>query len=106
MSGNHPPVQLLSSRSRLTPERHRRYERSAEGYDAQEKRTELFHPESRFLIVRQGSDPPLGYCIFRFDTEETASEEEGEDDMCDVVYWCVSGTRPFQRGTQTLGSKG
>ncbi|BGP52954.1 hypothetical protein JCM8202_004036 [Rhodotorula sphaerocarpa] len=62
------------------------YERSAEGYDAQEKRTELFHPESRFLIVRQGSDPPLGYCIFRFDTEETASEEEGEDDMCDVVY--------------------
>lgn len=67
-----------------------RYERSAEGYDPEEKRAELFHPEARFLLLRragdQASEPPLGYCIFRFDTEETEAEE-GEDDLCDVAYW-------------------
>ncbi|KWU43636.1 acyl-CoA N-acyltransferase [Rhodotorula sp. JG-1b] len=65
------------------------YERSAEGYDPEEKRAELFHPEARFLLLRragdQASEPPLGYCIFRFDTEETEADE-GEDDLCDVAY--------------------
>ncbi|POY71444.1 GNAT family acetyltransferase [Rhodotorula taiwanensis] len=62
------------------------YEASSEGYDANEKRSELFHPESRFLTLRQDTRPPLGYCIFRFDTEETASEDEDDDDLCDVAY--------------------
>ncbi|GAA5980057.1 hypothetical protein JCM10908_001515 [Rhodotorula pacifica] len=64
------------------------YERSSEGYDPEEKRAELFHPEARFLLLRSAQDPikpPLGYCIFRFDTEETEAEE-GEDDLCDVAY--------------------
>lgn len=64
------------------------YERSSEGYDPDEKRAELFHPEARFLLLRRAgetSEPPLGYCIFRFDTEETEADE-GEDDLCDVAY--------------------
>ncbi|GAA5956125.1 hypothetical protein JCM8115_004418 [Rhodotorula mucilaginosa] len=65
------------------------YERSTEGYDPEEKRAELFHPEARFLLLRRAGDqttePPLGYCIFRFDTEETEADE-GEDDLCDVAY--------------------
>jgi GNAT superfamily N-acetyltransferase len=28
----------------------------------------------------------MGYCIFRWDTEETASEDG--DGLCDVAYWC------------------
>ncbi|GJN91689.1 hypothetical protein Rhopal_004712-T1 [Rhodotorula paludigena] len=68
------------------------YEATEEGYDAKEKRDELFHRDSRFLVLYPGpaadgaADPatPLGYCIFRFDTEETASEDE--DELCDVAY--------------------
>ncbi|GAA5864487.1 hypothetical protein JCM3774_005143 [Rhodotorula dairenensis] len=66
------------------------YERSTEGYDSEEKRAELFHPDARFLLLRRVADsstsPGLGYCIFRFDTEETDAEEDGEDDLCDVAY--------------------
>ncbi|GAA5849986.1 hypothetical protein JCM8547_000975 [Rhodosporidiobolus lusitaniae] len=74
------------------------YEASADGYDPAEKKKELFHPDSRFLILYSPSpsspacqkptsvvkDEPLGYCIFRFDTEETASDEG--DRLCDVAY--------------------
>lgn len=76
-----------------------RYERSAEGYDPEEKRAELFHPDARFLLLRRQADPSsgapgLGYCVFRFDTEETDAEEEGQDDLCAVAYWCVSAPLP------------
>ncbi|GAA6035135.1 hypothetical protein JCM8097_006382 [Rhodosporidiobolus ruineniae] len=69
------------------------YESSADGYDPQDKRKELFHPDSRFVVLYRAASTPssaktqpamLGYCIFRFDTEETASEEE--DELCDVAY--------------------
>ncbi|GAA6001744.1 hypothetical protein JCM10207_002293 [Rhodosporidiobolus poonsookiae] len=68
------------------------YEESEDGYEAAEKRKELFHADSRFLVLYPsntvGSSPktppkPLGYCIFRFDTEDTASED---DELCDVAY--------------------
>ncbi|GAA5863550.1 hypothetical protein JCM1840_000058 [Sporobolomyces johnsonii] len=70
------------------------YESTSEGYDASAKRKELFHPDSRFVVLRSASAPspdvpkaasstPLGYSIFRFDTEETASDD---DELCDVVY--------------------
>ncbi|BGP28855.1 hypothetical protein JCM10296v2_000591 [Rhodotorula toruloides] len=62
------------------------YERSAEGYDPAEKRQELCHPDSRFLILYSptSADKPVGYCIFRFDTEETASDDD--DELYDVAY--------------------
>ncbi|BGP12826.1 hypothetical protein JCM10213_008087 [Rhodosporidiobolus nylandii] len=69
------------------------YESSAGGYDPAEKRTELFHAESRFLLLypspsaastAEKAANPLGYCIFRFDTEETDSEDDNE--LCDVAY--------------------
>lgn len=77
----------------------RRYEAQQDGYDAEEKRAEIFHPNSRFLVLWPSPPPapaaggasrptPLGYCIFRFDMEETASEDD--DELCDVAYWCVS----------------
>lgn len=78
--------ELLQTDFPFTPAR---YERSTEGYDPEEKRAELFHPEARFLLLRragESSESPLGYCIFRFDTEETEADE-GEDDLCDVAYW-------------------
>lgn len=59
-----------------------RYETSHDGWDPEEKRKELFDRESRFIVLRADrSSPPLGYVIFRFDTEETADTEEA-----DVVY--------------------
>lgn len=59
-----------------------RYEASHDGWDPEEKRKELFDRESRFIVLRADpSSPPLGYTIFRFDTEETADTEEA-----DVVY--------------------
>lgn len=66
-----------------------RYEQSSEGYDPAEKREELFHPDSRFLILYSptSSDTPTGYCVFRFDTEETASDDD--DELYDVAYWLV-----------------
>ncbi|GAA5848433.1 hypothetical protein JCM5353_000241 [Sporobolomyces roseus] len=71
------------------------YEQSSDGWDPAEKRKELFHSESRFVVLRSSSldtnndkaptaPKLLGYSIFRFDTEETASEDE--DELCDVVY--------------------
>ncbi|GAA5911521.1 hypothetical protein JCM8208_006863 [Rhodotorula glutinis] len=71
------------------------YEAQQDGYDAQEKRAEVFHPDSRFLVLSPSSpapaagaapprSAPLGFCIFRFDTEETASEDD--DELCDVAY--------------------
>jgi len=74
------------------------YEAQQDGYDAQEKRAEVFHPDSRFLVLSPTPPPPaagappprpvpLGFCVFRFDTEETASEDD--DELCDVAYWYV-----------------
>ncbi|GAA5834055.1 hypothetical protein JCM9279_004203 [Rhodotorula babjevae] len=71
------------------------YEAQQDGYDAREKRAEVFHSDSRFLILSpsppapgsRAAPPrlaPLGFCIFRFDTEETASEDD--DELCDVAY--------------------
>ncbi|GAA5986369.1 hypothetical protein JCM5350_002896 [Sporobolomyces pararoseus] len=66
------------------------YEQSEDGWDPVDKRKELFHAESRFFVLRSnnlsidsnaGEDNLLGYTIFRFDTEETAGDEEA-----DVVY--------------------
>jgi len=58
------------------------YEVSHDGWDPEEKRKELFDRESRFIVLRaDGSSPPLGFTIFRFDTEETKDVEEA-----DVVY--------------------
>ncbi|ORY75047.1 acyl-CoA N-acyltransferase [Leucosporidium creatinivorum] len=58
------------------------YEVSHDGWDPEEKRKELFDRESRFIVLRADrSSPPLGYTIFRFDTEETKDVEEA-----DVVY--------------------
>ncbi|GAA5922200.1 uncharacterized protein JCM15063_003217 [Sporobolomyces koalae] len=71
------------------------YENSQEGWDPAEKRKELFHSESRFIVASSKANPSdptvssspstsealLGYTIFRFDTEETATDEH-----CDVVY--------------------
>ncbi|GAA5922643.1 hypothetical protein JCM1841_006764 [Sporobolomyces salmonicolor] len=70
------------------------YEASSEGYNPSAKRKELFHPDSRFVVLRSAPSPALhaskaasstllGYSMFRFDTEETASDD---DELCDVVY--------------------
>jgi len=56
-----------------------RYEASADGYDAKQKRQELFDPESRFVVL---GSPPVAYAVFRFDTEVTAADRDAE-----VVYW-------------------
>ncbi|GAA5832948.1 hypothetical protein JCM11251_000542 [Rhodosporidiobolus azoricus] len=65
------------------------YQTSEDGYDPVEKRKELFHLDSRYLVLYPSSTPtplekPLGYCMFGFDTEETAAEDD--DEMCDVSY--------------------
>lgn len=54
------------------------------------------------MTLRQDTGPPLGYCIFRFDTEETASEDEDDDDLCDVAYWCVVHLKSERSGRQLI----
>lgn len=70
------PARSATTNVTSTP---RSYEQSTEGYNAKEKRQELFDPESRFLVL---SSPPVAYAVFRFDTEETATKRDAE-----VVYW-------------------
>ncbi|KAK4050519.1 hypothetical protein OIO90_005102 [Microbotryomycetes sp. JL221] len=83
------------------------YESSKQGFDAEEKQRELFHPASRFFVARDSSTnsrdaQPLGYTIFRYDTEETSSEDDA-----DVVYCyelqLVSASR--RKGVGTLLSE-
>ncbi|GAA5831272.1 hypothetical protein JCM3766R1_002991 [Sporobolomyces carnicolor] len=65
------------------------YEASDDGWKPQEKRKELFHAESRFIVLQSGDQEEdgirrskgLGYALFRFDTEETAGDEDA-----DVLY--------------------
>jgi hypothetical protein len=66
--------------------------KSKDGYKPKEKKRELFHPHSRFLLAsRAGQDdesdaPIAGFLMWRFDFEECFSAEEGQ---VEVVYWCV-----------------
>jgi GNAT superfamily N-acetyltransferase len=67
-----------------------RYESSADGYDDDAKREELFHADARFACAWTSDASPrlTGYAIWRFDMD-------GDDeDELPVVYWCVaSGAR-------------
>ncbi|KAK4704186.1 hypothetical protein P7C70_g2026, partial [Phenoliferia sp. Uapishka_3] len=67
------------------------YKASAAGYDREEKREELFHPDSRFIILRDdmvpvpvgmGGEGMVGFAMFRFDTEETAGDRHAEVLYC------------------------
>ena len=47
------------------------------GYDAAEKRIELFDMRSYYMIATDlSSNKPIGYCHFRFDMDED----------CEVIY--------------------
>ncbi|CEH13497.1 Acetyltransferase (GNAT) domain-containing protein [Ceraceosorus bombacis] len=50
------------------------YERSTQGWAPAEKRTEIFHHQSRFLILVEGAQSsvtrPAAFAVWRFDTEE------------------------------------
>jgi hypothetical protein len=76
------------------------------GYTETSKREELFDPLTRFLLVHthdyklkgenvkvttstDGEEELLGYCSFRFDTEETLSSRDAE-----VMYWLVDSKFP------------
>lgn len=63
------------------------YVGSSYGWDPRSKKKELFHAESRFILVHQTEAPGLliAYTMFRFDDEETM--EDGV--MEPVVYWSV-----------------
>ncbi|SCZ90521.1 BZ3500_MvSof-1268-A1-R1_Chr1-3g02040 [Microbotryum saponariae] len=78
---------------------------SSEGFDPTEKRKELFHSDSRILVLRSlGQEPSLpsssedlvGFSIFRFDTEETAHETR----LADVVYCYELQVDPSRRRTR------
>lgn len=61
-----------------------RYIGSQAGYDASEKRDELFDASSILLLVRtEGGSSLAAFAMFRFDEEETADD----DVHADVVYW-------------------
>ncbi|KAF8446007.1 acyl-CoA N-acyltransferase [Boletus edulis BED1] len=55
---------------------HALYRASSFGWNPQKKKTEMFHPLSRFLIAREITDPThtgshiIAYAIFRFEREE------------------------------------
>ncbi|KDE09829.1 hypothetical protein MVLG_00227 [Microbotryum lychnidis-dioicae p1A1 Lamole] len=78
---------------------------SSEGLDPTEKRKELFHSDSRILVLRSlGQESPsasssedlIGFSIFRFDTEETAHETR----LADVVYCYELQVDPSRRRTR------
>ena len=55
------------------------YSGSSFGWDAPGKRKELYHPMSRFILVREGGErvPVVAYVMFRFEREASKN----------VVYW-------------------
>jgi hypothetical protein len=54
------------------------------------KLKELFHPQTRFILITSGSeasDELLGFASFRFDVEDTVdSLEYADEPMADVLY--------------------
>lgn len=77
------------------------YLKSKDGYKPKEKKRELFHPHSRFLLAsRAGQDdesdaPIAGFLMWRFDFEECFSAEEGQ---VEVVYCYEIQLKPETRG--------
>ncbi|KAG8940531.1 Peptidyl-prolyl cis-trans isomerase cyp8 [Tulasnella sp. 424] len=65
--------------------RGRSYVGSSYGWDPRSKKKELFHAESRFILVHQTEAPGLviAYTMFRFDDEETM-----EDGVMEPVVYC------------------
>lgn len=62
------------------------YEQSQNGYDAQDKRDEMYDPASRIILAYASvSSDIAGFSVFRFDMEDTAED----DRQVAVVYWCV-----------------
>lgn len=61
------------------------YVGSSYGWDPRSKKKELFHAESRFILVHQTEAPGLliAYTMFRFDDEETM-----EDGVMEPVVYC------------------
>ncbi|POW12973.1 hypothetical protein PSHT_07921 [Puccinia striiformis] len=67
------------------------YLRSSDGYKPKEKKRELFHPNSRFLLVstpHEATDLEVtsliqGFLMWRFDFEDCLSPEEG---LVEVAY--------------------
>lgn len=61
------------------------YEASSGGWDPSDTRETFWHPDSRFLLVRDDvSNQDVGFVMWRFDWEESAADEDVE-----VVYWSV-----------------
>jgi ribosomal protein S18 acetylase RimI-like enzyme len=76
-----PPVSLQSCMDLFEENMGKLYRDSSWGLDLGEKRTELDHNDARFLLVTtddENSDkkPILGYCHFRFDTDDDEDPEE------------------------------
>jgi hypothetical protein len=56
-----------------------RVSKSSFGWTPSEKRTELFHPDSRFILMRARESVALdAFAMFRFDTEENVDEVKEE----------------------------
>ncbi|KAH9968961.1 acyl-CoA N-acyltransferase [Russula dissimulans] len=76
------------------------YTRSSMGWDPPSKRQELFHPDSRFVLLRRpqaqgdpdpvcGEQPIMAYSMFRFDME---------DDDCVLYCYELQVSQSAQRG--------
>jgi hypothetical protein len=80
-------------------------EGSSMGWDVREKRRELWHKDSRLIVLRQLRDPSTAlkgkgkersgknadlaaFAMFRFDWEE-CMDDGWEGDECEVLYWCA-----------------
>lgn len=59
-----------------------KYTASSFGWDPPQKKRELFHKDSRFILAHSSPGELVAYTMFRFDTEEDAIGEE------DPVVYC------------------
>lgn len=62
-----------------------RYKNSNDGWNEEEKRSEMFSPEARYLIARSRQDPThrFGFMLLQMVQEETMDD----DILADVAYW-------------------
>jgi len=67
-----------------------RYQKSAMGWDRNEKRKELFSKSSYFIVLKDDVDSLVSFVNWRFDVEECHEDDQVarmDGEVVEVAYW-------------------